>query len=437
MKKNIQKDTQKNEDSFFLATNTPDNTQTHKFYLEDGANHQTPYNNMYYPNTANQKWIDYKTIDYLDYPKELLRLYQSNPMHGGIIDRKVGFAISIDGINYNNEKNEEAIKKVMRNPYKILHAITKDYLLYGGFCFLVTYSRDWSKQISVDWLDFSKVRAEEVDDNMNINNYYYAWDFEQVQIRNTKPIKYGVYNPNTAKNNAEKYRRLVSANDPESKEEFKNFLKTSRTQLYYYKEYNPDNFYYPVPSYIKCIDSILSVTASTKAGLSELKNGFTPSVHINMETADPKMTKDVQNTIKTLEKNYLGCSNNGKPFVTVTKRKALEKDGSTKPNIQIIPIDNKTSNFDKYLHIDENAKIGILQGHGINHPLLAGIQVSGKLGGGGEELKTAWKIYQKDVLRPIANTIQDETNYILSNIEGIEPISIEPQELFTDNEQEQ
>lgn len=426
------KNKKENKNFIFTSNGTNPSPSNFNLYMEDGVAHQIPYNNLYVPNLRpNQEWIDFNTVDNLDYPKELLRLYNNSPMHGGIIDRKVDFAI--DDIIYESDEQKQKIRKLTRNPKKLFRALAKDYVLFNGFCLLVTYSKDWTKQVQIEWLDFSKVRAEECDENMNINNYYYAWDFREVNLRQSKPIKYSVFNPNDAKNNAEKYKRLINKKGKEAIEELKEFTKKSTKQLFYFKGYNPDNFYYPQPDYVRCIDDIINLKAITRAGTSELKNGFNSSVAIEVVAQSIEELDEAKKTIGKIQNDYIGCQQTGKPFVYI--RPQAEMGTKNKDSgVKISTIDNKNSNYDKYKNIRDDARENILQGHSINHPLLAGIQVSGKLGGSGDELKTAWKIYERGVIKAITETIEDEFNYIISYIEGVSEIEIKRQELFTEED---
>ena len=95
--------------------------------------------------------------------------------------------------------------------------------------------------------------------------------------------------------------------------------------------------------------------------------------------------------------------NAGKMVATFSEGKEQAMD--------IMPVE--VSNLDKQLvHLAELCDKKILSAHQLNTPLLAGISVSGQLGGN-TELETGYTIFDKVAMEADRQTISDDLQFLL------------------------
>jgi hypothetical protein len=103
----------------------------------------------------------------------------------------------------------------------------------------------------------------------------------------------------------------------------------------------------------------------------------------------PTGENDKQDIINNLQKTYRGALKAGKPLVLFSENKELSPD--------ISPAD--VSNIDKQqMVLAELCDKKILTGHQLTSPLLAGISVSGQLGGNAE-LEKSYLIYDNVTIK--------------------------------------
>jgi len=353
-----------------------------------------------------KKFISFR-IDNEEYPDTLIKLYNNSSLHRGICDYKIAQTIGkgalvdpssalyketelfLDNINDNNE-----------NINDILIKLATDYIIFKEYAFLIKYNATWDK-ISIEHIDFSKLRPETCDQYGKINGYYYSWDWTKEKNKKTYiPI----YDPNIslkAKENLQKGNI----------KEFSNF-KNCYTQIYVYKRYSPNSFYFSSPDYSGAINAIKTDIITDQYGLSSFENGLIADFHINVigNFTDEQKKKWVNQFLKI----YTGASKGRKPIITFSKDKdsvvTLDKLQTDAPN-------------KLFSSINENSTQKILSGHRVTSPMLMGIMVPGSLGGS-DQIFEAQEIFYQNVIKEYQKDITIGINKILNNMQ-LEPISIE------------
>ena len=215
-------------------------------YTNINLNSQTPT----FPNFRKYKnWINYG--DNNDFPQRIINLNNQSAVNKAILDNKVTYILG-DGIDdsefYFGTPNQTDTWD------SFIEKITKDYVMFGGFCFQVITNQDGTS-FSLYHTDFSKVRCGDFNEFGIILNYYISNDWTKTAGR-TAPV--GV--------------KAWGTEQPIKGERY----------LYYYKDYTSGLDYYPIPSYYSAIDYVEADGLLAKFYRNSINNGFTPSTIITM-----------------------------------------------------------------------------------------------------------------------------------------------------------
>lgn len=326
------------------------------------------------------------------YPEYILDLYNTSSMHNAIIENK-SKSISGIGIKVEGEDNLNTGEKIIVDDIlnkvsfdcdlqELVRRISKDWCLMGSFALEIIWNKSRNAIAQINHIDVSKVRISEMVEG-KILNYYYSQDWKNRKI---KPTQIQTYNPLTAR----KYPR----------------------QLLYVKEYRTGNDYYALPGYISAINWISLDAEISKFHLSNIQNGFTPSLLISFNNGVP--TPEEMDVINDqLEKKYSGSKNAGKLMLTFNESK------DKAPDIKVL----ETSNLDKqFIQLNESVLQNIISAHKVTSPLLMGIKTAGELGGS-NELEIAFKIFENNVIKPERLLIEQTLNKLLAKFKT--PVKIE------------
>jgi len=165
------------------------------------------------------------------------------------------------------------------------------------------------------------------------------------------------------------------------------------------------NPYYGVPNYISAFHYIESDFSFGKHIKNSAENGFTPKVLATFigRNMSSEQKRDEYNKFK---ESFTGPSADN--FIVSWVKK--EEDAPT-----FKPLD--VANLDKT--IDVLSKLNdakILTAHNVTSPTLFGVMVSGKLGGTGNELVTAYQIFRATETLPNREILLDSVNRIFATI---------------------
>lgn len=313
---------------------------------------------------GTRPWYDYGPKD--NTPYYLEDLCNGSAVHNAILKTKSmmisGDGIIVNGVEYVDGNTNSELKYIVKNPVhsaglmECKNTISEDYCINGAFAYLVTWNNDYTKIASYKPLLIKNLRPEVPEKGKKISKYYYyEGDFSKAHVGDVK--EYYVYD--------QKDRR-------------------SFDQIVYEKD-GYDIF--GKPTYrggIRWIDIDIEMGVFHE---SNIKNGMNPGLHFKFYT-QPKTEEEKQSIIDQVKRTWMGAMNTGRFVPTFSPNKELATD--------VVPIE--TSNLDKQLlNLTELCDRKILSAHQLTSPLLAGISVSGQLGGN-VELKTAYLLWSKTVI---------------------------------------
>jgi hypothetical protein len=285
-------------------------------------------------------------------PQFLNSLYYDNPIHQGIINQKVMFALG-DGLEgdeatLNNSVSKHSLDEVIEQVFFDLEIQEGYYLL---FKWSVT-DQIWY----VENLPFELVRPFE-----DLTRFAYSEDWTQGS-QNYEKTGYKEYNsfwnPIKDDNGQILSKELVMYIKPNSKQ-----IKIEGT-----KKLTSNIF--PIPSYSGAIVSIMAGIEMDWFHYAESVNGWSSNTIINMNNGvpEPEIKKDLERNIKER-----ATDKKKKGGITI-----LYNDGKERA-ADIVNMGGN-GNDTKYLTTQEHVMQTIMIGHGVQNPALFGLEVAGKLG---------------------------------------------------------
>lgn len=351
-----------------------------------------------------------------EYPQKIIEMYNNSALHHAIVDMKAD-ALAAGGLVLEDESDTGSTKGnktlaflTMKNQFnmdcqEINKRICLDYTLFNGFSAQVVYRKDWKKIDQIIHMDFHKVRVQTPDGEGLSYGHYFAFDWTLYRPWRLQYIDN--WSPETAKMKKEQYddiltRYLNNNNDP-NLQILQNFLATGNTQIYVYKNYQPNANWYPLPDYIACVPAIETDILSDQYATSSLTNGMDTGMVITIlgDSSDP----ECQKTAKRILKSYAGARKAGKPVILFAD--------SFEEAPKVEPI-NTTANgmAAKYKIINDSVTQKIITGHRIPNASMMGLQVAGKLGNT-SDAPNAEEIFYNKYIHPRQIVIEKFWNDIM------------------------
>lgn len=336
----------------------------HKFGLEDYG-YETGINKSLAPQfteIVNRRgWVDFGSDNL--YPDYLISLMNRSAKHNAILKRK---AMMCAGNGWEKEGLSSNELTFLTNPYndmdldEIVHRLSLDFELFGGFAIEIIYSKDKSKIAALNYISFNKCRVSDC------RKFIYYCD-DWTRVNKFAPIKKPIFdlsNPNT-------------------------------NQILYVKEYKPGTEYYPTPDYLPIVPYCELEYDICLFHLNQVKNGFSPSMVITFNNGVPT-DDEMKDVINQLQNDYQGAMNSGKVMF-------LFADGQDRAPV-ITPIQLNNSD-ERFVELNREITQGILTGHQVTNPGLFGISVPGELGQRNVILESL-EIFQSTYVEPKQKMIE-------------------------------
>lgn len=326
-----------------------------------------------------------------DFPVILEKMLRQSPVHSGILTKKAKMVVGND-ISYNDEflptnKSKAELKAFLnhcggnnKGMYEVLTHAAFQYEHKGAIALYVRWNKDRSKIIEFKSIDPKGVRAAEPNAQGEVTHYI---------VRRT----YG-YGANS-----------VQHNEPKKIKAFNKFDKSATEALLYVANPYSGNPYYGVPNYISAFHYIASDFSFGKHIKNSAENGFTPKVLATFigRNMSAEQKREEYNKFK---ESFTGPEADN--FVVSWVKK--DEDA---PKFTPLDIANLDKTVDVLSRLND-AKI--LTAHNVTSPTLFGVMVSGKLGGTGNELVTAYQIFRATETLPNREILLDSVNRILSTV---------------------
>lgn len=333
-----------------------------------------------------------------DFPVILERMLRQSPVHSGILTKKAkmiaGNDISYDDSFLKTNKAKAELKVFLKNCagnnkglYDVLLHAAFQYESKGAAALYVRWNSSRTKILEFKSLDVKGVRAAEPNAQGEVTHYI---------VRRT--FGYGA--------------NSVQHNEPKRIKAFNKFDKSAKEAVLYISNPYSGNPYYGVPNYISAFHYIESDFAFGKHIKNSAENGFSPKVlatFIGRNMSGEQKAAEYQN----FKESFIGPEADNFVVSWVKKQEDAPK---------FTPLD--IANLDKTVDVLSRLNDAkILTAHNITSPTLFGVMVSGKLGGTGNELVTAYQIFRATETLPNREIILNGIERVMSTV-GYDKMSL-------------
>jgi len=305
------------------------------------------------------------------FPQYLIDLYKSSATHNALCT-SIAYMIFGDGVQADTLDARLKIQE-----WGLDDEVRKaclDLKIQGGFALEVVYSIDRTTISKVRHCPFENIRSAEVDEDENVEFYYYSKDWSD---KRCEP-------------------ELVRAFDPEDAVEYP-------VQILYVKPFSPGSYYYPKPDYIGSIDYIELDKEIGKYHINNIKNGMAPSFHLAFKNGTPSQEerRKIRNDV---ERQLAGATNAGKFIMTFSDQP------DRKPDFEPFPLSDADKQY-QFLSTEVSDKIMI--GHRVVSSAMFGVKTAGQLGNT-QELEIASTLFDDQVVKPYQRIVKNAVQSILN-----------------------
>ena len=318
---------------------------------------------------SNEGYVQYGDDNL--FPQYLIDLYKSSATHNALCT-SIAYMIYGDGVQADTLEARLKIEE-----WGLQDEVRKaclDLKIQGGFALEVVYSIDRTTVAKVRHCPFENIRSAEVDNDENVNFYYYSKDWSNKQCE----------------------PELVRAFSPEDAVEYP-------VQILYVKPFSPGSYYYPKPDYIGSIDYIELDKEIGKYHINNIKNGLAPSFSIHFKNGVPAQ-EERQKIRNDIERQLAGATNAGKFIVTYSD------SPERKPDFEPFPLSDADKQY-QFLSTEVSDKIMV--GHRVVSSAMFGVKTAGQLGNT-QELEIASELFDKQVVKPYQRIVKDALESIFN-----------------------
>jgi len=277
------------------------------------------------------------------------------------------------GLYSKNSAFNDVLQKLI--PQEETKRVSFDLKLFGNAAYQVFWNDDHTKIIKLYHIPIQTLRAEKLNNEPKIQNYYYCTDWnDQRKIKDKKKIPaFGT--------------------------------SSDKMEILYIKNYFPGLYYYSLPDWVSAMQYSIAEGEISNLHLNNITNGFLPAVMINFNNGVPA-PEERQTIEDLLQAKFTGTDNAGRFMLS------FNDDPATKPTLDIIQIDNL---HEKYEYVADYTQDRILVAHRVTSPLLFGIRTDNNgFSSQSEEMKTAFSIMQTMTISPFQNLILNSLDMALT-----------------------
>jgi hypothetical protein len=320
----------------------------------------------------------------------LIDLYYASPVHSALT-MSISFMIAGKEIKSNNPAAQREIDRLKLNT--IRRPIALDAKMQGGYYLEVIWSVDRSTIAKINHLPYENCRLAVANEEDIIPGIYYSKDWSDTRKKKNIPVFIPMYNPTT------------KADEP--------------SQVLFVGVMTPGSAYYPKPDYYSAINYIEITRDISEFYRAFLSNGMAPSyfLHMNNGIPDPEEQMAIRRNWETM----VGAKKAGKVVFT------FNESADRAPRLDLVPM----SDADKqWQELSVQSRENILAAHRVTSPLLFGIRDAGGLGSNADEMKQAYRIFNRNIIEPYQKIITDSLEEIFKGMGIVADLYIESNDIF-------
>ena len=322
----------------------------------------------------------------------LIDLYYSSPVHSALT-MSIAFMIAGKEFKSNNPAAQREIDRLKLN--SIRRPITLDAKMQGGYYLEIIWSVDRTTVAKINHLPYENVRLAVANDEDVIPGIYYSKDWNDVRKKKNIPTFIPMFNPTT------------KSDEP--------------SQVLFVGIMTPGSAYYPKPDYYSAINYIEITRDISEFYRAFLSNGMAPSyfLHMNNGIPDPEEQMAIRRNWETM----MGAKKAGKVVFT------FNESADRMPRLDLVPM---TDADKQWQELSVQSRENILAAHRVTSPLLFGIRDSGGLGSNADEMKQAYRIFNKNIIEPYQQIVTDSIEEVFKAMGIIADVYIESNDIFSD-----
>ncbi len=337
-------------------------------------------------------WVAYGEGNH--FPQYLIELYNTSPVHGALVN-SISFMIAGKEFTAASQVTLREIQRLKLD--KVLHSTALDLKLHGGFYWEVIWSMDRSTIAQINHLPYENCRLACSDDNDDVTGVWYSRDWSDTRKKKNNPHYIPFFDINTKEENPK--------------------------QVMFQHSMMVGSEYYPKPDYIGAINEIEKLRQLSEYQVNLILNGFFPSLIASFNNGIP--TLEEQRMIKQqLQLSIQGAENAGKVLTFFNE----ERDRGVE--FTAFPVADMDKQFESLV---TPAIEQILVSHRVTSPLLFGVRDGGGLGSNTDEMKTAFRLFSKQVIDPFQRIICDGVDMLLRAIGVPQGAEIVENDLFEED----
>ena len=345
------------------------------------------------PQEANEKetpkgWVTLGEAN--SFSNYLIDLYYSSPVHSALT-MSIAFMIAGKEIKSNNPAAQREIDRLKLN--SIRRPVALDAKMQGGYYLEIIWSVDRNSIAKINELPYENVRLAVANDEDVIPGIYYSKDWNDMRKKKNIPVFIPMYNPTS------------KADEP--------------SQVLFIGVMTPGSAYYPKPDYYSAINYIEITREISEFYRAFLSNGMAPSymLHFNNGIPDPEEQLAIRRNWETM----VGARKAGKVVFT------FNESAERAPRLDLVPM---TDADKQWQELSTQSRENILAAHRVTSPLLFGIRDAGGLGSNADEMKQAYRIFNKNIIEPYQKIITDSFEEIFKGMGIVADIYIESNDIF-------
>ena len=344
-----------------------------------------------------------------NFPQELIKAVQSSPIANACVETHAKFLYG-DGLYFETPTGEETdfskrLKEIFNE--SVYQRICYDMAYFESLGLIMKWDLNGYLK-SVKSQDFSTIRLGIPNKDFEITFAKLSSNWQQeTKDRRYKAVPIDLYN------DIETKAKISNFSEQSLYEDFSKWNGT----LKYIRRYKPGQVYYSQPKYASALKWIYADGQIQNFHANNVDNSFAPAFIVYVPyklTGEDENGKDMKESLREYIADRLTGADNGGKFAIL--------DGSSKEgSIQIIPFSQSTSH-EMYITLSNLIRDHIATAFQVPS-ILAGIQVSGKLGTA-KEIADSSIYYQNAVIKHDQNLLMYEMNALAKLMDGYDGTTI-------------
>jgi hypothetical protein len=344
-----------------------------------------------------------------NFPQELIKAVQSSPIANACVETHAKFLYG-DGLYFETPTGEETdFSKRLSEVFNesVYQRICYDMAYFESLGLIMKWDLNGYLK-SVKSQDFSTIRLGIPNKDFEITFAKLSSNWQQeTKDRRYKAVPIDLYN------DIETKAKILNFSEQSLYEDFSKWNGT----LKYIRRYKPGQVYYSQPKYASALKWIYADGQIQNFHANNVDNSFAPAFIVYVPyklTGEDENGKDMKESLREYIADRLTGADNGGKFAIL--------DGSSKEgSIQIIPFSQSTSH-EMYITLSNLIRDHIATAFQVPS-ILAGIQVSGKLGTA-KEIADSSIYYQNAVIKHDQNLLMYEMNALAKLMDGYDGTTI-------------